>query len=36
MEKLKRKGGVRGKYVKCFNHVKILGMSVMRRRSSDS
>jgi hypothetical protein len=36
MEKLKRKGGARGKYVKHGNHVKILAMSIMQRRSSAS
>jgi hypothetical protein len=32
MEKLKRKGGASGKYVKCVNHVKILGMTIVQRR----
>jgi hypothetical protein len=36
MEKLKRKGGARGKYVKCVNHVKILGMTIVQRRSRAS
>jgi hypothetical protein len=34
IKELKRKGGARGKYVRCVNHVKILGMTVVQRRSS--
>jgi hypothetical protein len=36
MKKLKRKGGARGKYVKCVHHVKILGNTVVTGRSRAS